>query len=480
MASKKLFVLNISLISLILGVALASFFHFSCSTGLPSGNRVYAQDSSLDADELQALENLQLSFRKVAEKVIPVVVQINTTEMVTLQSPRLFLAPFDQQELPRSGLGSGILVQRDGKKVYVLSNNHVVGNADKIKVILSDQREYSAQLIGSDPNKDLALIAFETREDIQLAELGDSDTLEVGDWVFAVGNPFGYTSTITVGIVSALGRRAARGLGARYTDFIQTDAAINQGNSGGALVNIYGEVVGINSWIATETGVNAGVGFTVPINNAKQAIEDFITKGRIEYGWLGVTIGDPSSQTAEDFDIVDIEGSMVQDVFADSPAYEGGILPGDYITEVNGTAISNSDDLLVVIGSLRPGQMVDFSIIRYKKSIQREVKIGVRESDNKIQVQHKSLWPGFSTVRLTADIRAQLSVPSRMEGLVVYNVSEGTKAANAGLQAGDIILKINNKPTRDLLQFYRTVNENEKLLVHIYRQENELQIDITK
>ena len=251
-----------------------------------------------------SLASVQASLRDISQKVRPAVVEINVTEVIKQQVPQLD-SPFDwffnQQQgngqgstrtFRQSGLGSGIIVKRTGDKVYVLTNNHVVDNATDISVRLTDQRVFKATVVGTDPRKDIALVTFTTKENVAVAELGDSNALQVGDLVLAVGNPLGFESTVTMGMVSALGRRGPQGETSSYTDYIQTDASINQGNSGGALVNIDGQVIGINTWIAAPSGGSVGLGFAIPINNAKSAIDQFIAKGRVQYGWLGALIGD--------------------------------------------------------------------------------------------------------------------------------------------------------------------------------------------
>ena len=455
---RKFFAVNVSVMSMIVGAALATLVYFACSSGLPSGDRVFAQDTPPSSEGIRALLDMQQSFREVAKKVLPVVVQINVVEMVGQQRSE-FYAPPDQPGNPRPGLGSGVLVRKEGRRVYVLTNDHVVAGAQDIKVLLYDRREFSAQRVGTDPRKDLALVVFETSEEVPVAELGDSAALQVGDWVLAVGNPFGFTSSITLGIVSALGREAAPGLNARYTDFIQTDAAINQGNSGGALVNLFGQVVGINSWIATDTGGSAGVGFSIPINNAKQAIDDFITKGRVDYGWLGVVINEPTDEMVTDMKIGDAQGAFVFDVFQESPADKSGIYPGDLITEVAGQAVKSSDELLLAVGKLRPGDTVQFGIIRYGERIDRTAKIAVRQPDERVEEQRAGLWPGFTVLVPTAELRAEFKIPARAAGVFVDDVQSGTSAEKAGLRKSDLIVRVADQDTGSLLEFYRALNE---------------------
>ncbi len=316
-----------------------------------------------------SLESLQNTFRNVAKKILPSVVEINVTETITQQAPQLNL-PFDfpfpffnqqgnggKQTFQQSALGSGIIVRRSGDLYYVLTNNHVVKDASNISVRLYDQKVYKAKVVGADPRKDIALVSFTSRDPLQVADVGDSNSLQVGDIVLAVGNPLGFESTVTMGIVSALGRHGP----AAYTDYIQTDAAINQGNSGGALVNIKGQVVGINTWIAAPSGGNVGLGFAIPIDNAVPAIGQFITRGHVEYGWLGAQIADIQNSAtypgfASDLKVQGVDGALMLNVYKSSPAARAGLLPGDYITKVDGATVLSADDLTQKVGSLDPGK----------------------------------------------------------------------------------------------------------------------------
>jgi Do/DeqQ family serine protease len=337
------------------------------SSLIPAGSFTARQvDFNTNQDGIQTLQSLQNAFRAVAAKVLPSVVQVDVVDVVRnsgadLPNPfEFFFGPQRQRqgqprEFRQQGLGSGVVVRRSGEKLYVLTNDHVAGDAEQINIKLQDGRSYKAKLVGRDENKDLALVMFETRENIPVAEIGDSGSLMVGDWVLAVGSPLGFESTVTAGIVSAIGRRSVRGA-AGFTDYIQTDAAINQGNSGGALVNIYGQVVGINSWIASTSGGNIGLGFAIPINNAKRSIDDFITKGRSEYGWIGINMGGLQPQAAEDLRLGEARGAFVYGVFKGSPAEKAGLQPGDLITRVDGVALKDSSDLLLTIGNLTPGR----------------------------------------------------------------------------------------------------------------------------
>jgi len=308
MQNKRSLIVGLSLMILVL-------FLVSCSQAYSTGQREREDETTLTSQPVKAealvptLEQIQYSFREVAQEALPVVVEINTIDVITQRIPRtqspwdFFFGPSpdrgdsEEREFRQPGLGSGVIVHRTNGKIYVLTNNHVAGEAEEISISLHDGREFKGKLVGTDPRRDLAVVMFETREEIPIASLGDSNTLEVGDLVLAVGNPFGFESTITMGIISAVGREADLGTSvASLTDYIQTDASINPGNSGGALVNLRGEVVGINTWIASRTGSSAGLGFAVPINTAKKTVDEILTKGRVEYGWLGVQIVDVDPQ----------------------------------------------------------------------------------------------------------------------------------------------------------------------------------------
>lgn len=465
--SRKFFVVNLVLVGMIAGFLLA-LVSFSCSTRIPVAETAQAQDTA--PSTLEDLPGLQNSFREVAANVLPVVVQINVTQRVASEAPDS-RSPFDWffqfppgeddapgRNLPQPGLGSGILVRRDGRTTYVLTNNHVVGDADEITVRLDDGREFDGELVGRDERKDLALVSFQSQDDdIPVAVLGNSDDLFVGDWVLAVGSPLGFESSVTAGIVSALGRRG--GPAGNISDFIQTDAAINQGNSGGALVNIRGQVVGINTWIASLTGGYQGLGFAVPINNARRAIDDFIERGEVQYGWLGVSIRDPLPEVREQMELGDADGAFVYHVFEESPADRGGILPGDYVTRVNEVDIRDADHLVLVVGDLAPGTTNSFELIRYGEERSLSVKITVRAPESAVQ-QNRSFWPGIQVYPLTDQVREDENIGQRVRGVVVAEVEPSTPTAISGLQVGDVITAVNGESVRTVLDFYRMLNES--------------------
>lgn len=427
-------------------------------------------NADLSSDVLASVENLQNAFRYVSKKLLPVVVEIDVVDIV--QRPSGFTSPFDffrrqenndsseTQEFRQNGLGSGVIVRHIGNKVYILTNNHVVGDAEEISATLYDGRKFTATLVGRDEKTDLALITFTTKETVPVANLGDSDYLQVGDWVLAFGNPLGFESTVTSGIVSAIGRQSPSQMGTlSYTEYIQTDAAINQGNSGGALVNIRGEVVGINSWIASPSGGSIGIGFAIPINNAKQAIEDFITKGKVEYGWLGITVGEVSRQVSEDMKFSNVTGGFVFGVVKGSPADKAGLLPGDFITKIDSKVVMDYNDVTLTVGGIAPGESTDFEVVRAGEAVNINVKIAARDED-RIKQGNADIWPGLSVMSITDQIRDQLNVPKDAGNVIIGYVLEESPANKAGLQRGDIIKSINDTEVGSAFDFYAALNES--------------------
>jgi Do/DeqQ family serine protease len=494
--SKKFLIFNIALASMIVGFVLSMVLVYTLSAnGKPELTTAFAQDADDVEKGYQALENIQYSFRNVAKTALPVVVEISTVEVVKANGPQGGDAPFEfffgpqggnGQDFRRPGLGSGVMVKRDGNKVYVITNNHVAGNASEMTVLLNDGRKLPAKLVAKDERTDLALISFETKEQVPLAKLGDSDTLEVGDWAIAIGNPFGFESSLTVGVISALGRKAIPGSTiANFNDYIQTDAQINPGNSGGALLNLRGEVVGINTWIASSTGVSAGVGFAIPVNNVKKAMNDFITKGKVEYGWLGVGIDDPDQQTmpgvAEDLKIAGLKGALVVSVFKESPADKGGIFPGDYILSVDGKPVSDANQLTRAVGGLPPDKSVEFVILRYGKEQRLKVTLKTRDSEDKLRV-NTNVWPGLTAVKLTDELRARLKTPASLKGVFLVSVVQGTQAQIAGLKLGDVLVKINDNEVASIMDFYRQINNKTKneLIFRVWRDNKEIILGVVR
>lgn len=487
---RKLFLLNILLTGLLLGVLL-SVGLFSCSTRVPGGEEVSARDrTSLAHPEL---EHLQSSFRDVAAIAAPSVVRIDVEEVRTQALPRgddtpwfdFFFGEPDQQNNDRDrsfrtqGLGSGVVVRKVDDIYYVLTNDHVVGNADAITVTTDNGEEYRGEIVGKDARKDLALVSFITSDEIPVALLGDSDSLRVGDWVLAIGSPFGFQSTVTAGIVSAVNRRG--GPDGNISDFIQTDAAINRGNSGGALVNLRGEVIGINTWITSQTGGSMGLGFSIPVNNVKRSIDDFIETGAVRYGWLGVSIRSASADVAESLNLPGRRGALVHHVFLGSPADTGGLLPGDFITEINGVRVQDYDHLVLEVGELPVGRIARFEIIRYGEPLSVDVRIAERESERQIAELNRRLWPGMSVFPVTDQARTDMGISPNVAGVLVSTVESRTLAAASGVRIGDVVTAINGESTPTLLEFYRQLHgAGNNVALTVIRNGNTIEIGIQR
>jgi Do/DeqQ family serine protease len=468
LSSKNLLIFNLVFIGVIFGFSLA-FLSFSCST--PKA-RAQAQESQvvIPEDALSIAEGLQTVFRSVSEKTLPSVAELKTISVRRQSTPNIpgipwdfFFGPRDgnnqEREYRAQGLGSGIIVRYINGTYYVLTNNHVVEDATEIRVATRDGEEYPAELVGADARKDLALVSFKTDNSYPLAILGDSDRVAVGDWAIAMGNPLGeqFSFSVTLGIVSALGRTG--GPGNNINDFIQTDAPINSGNSGGPLVNIKGEVIGINTWIASNAsgGGNVGLGFAIPINNAKRSIDEFITTGSISYGWLGVSLLEPGRETITELGLDGKRGALASQVFLGSPADRGGIRAGDFITHVNGREARGSNQLQLLVGDLRPGDRATFTVIRDRATMEIQVRIEART--DQAASDNRNLWPGVTVVPLTDQLRQSLDLPRNATGLVAAQIVSGSPADIVGLRQGDRIISINGENVRDMAAFFRVLRE---------------------
>jgi serine protease Do len=354
------------------------------------------------------------------------------------------------QKFKQMGQGSGFLISNDG---YILTNNHVVADADVIKVKLSDGREFKAKTIGTDSHSDVAVIKIEGK-DFPYVTFGDSDKLEIGEWVIAIGNPFGLQQTVTVGVVSAKGRSSV-GIN-DYEDFIQTDAAINPGNSGGPLLNIYGEVIGMNTAIFSKSGGYMGIGFAIPINMAKSIKDQLINKGKVTRGWLGVNIQNMDDELAKSFNMHDKKGILVADVTHDSPAEKSGLKQGDIIIKVNGSSISDVAELRNKIALFSPGTNLSIEIIRDNKPMNLNIVIGEQPSDLKKASGADSgailEKLGFSVQDLTPQFSAQFGYKMG-KGVIVSEVVQGSPAFNVGIKAGSLIEEINRQPVKDIKDF---------------------------
>jgi serine protease Do len=407
------------------------------------------------------------SFSPVIKKVSPAVVKVFTTstpKQPTYQNPNPFFDdPFfrrffgddlrgqqrRQFRMPKQhGLGSGVVVSEDG---YILTNNHVVENADEIKVQFSDEREFKAKVIGRDDKSDIAVLKVDAKN-LAFANLANSDNIEVGDVVLAIGNPFGVGQTVTMGIVSATGRG---NVGLDYEDFIQTDAAINPGNSGGALVDAEGRLVGINTAILSRSGGNHGVGFAVPVNLARSVMESLIKDGRVVRGFMGVNIQDVTPTLAREFNLKENTGALVADVTSGSPADKAGIKAGDIVVEFNGKPVRDSRHLKLQVGQTAPDAKVPVKVLR--DGATKVVDVRLKELDRKEVASRSSkdsnagaeeALKGVTVGDIDARAREQLNLPDGLKGAVVTGIEESSAAYDAGLREGDVILEINRKPVK--------------------------------
>ncbi|MBI4767348.1 MAG: DegQ family serine endoprotease [Deltaproteobacteria bacterium] len=413
------------------------------------------------------------SFADLSQAVSPAVVNISTTKRVKgggrvfdfFQGPRDRRNPMDdffdkffggdipQKEYKQKSLGSGFIIDSEG---HILTNNHVVEDADEIKVILSDHKEFDAKVIGRDAKTDLALIKIKSGKGLPLIKLGNSDELRVGDWVVAIGNPFGLDHTVTAGIVSAKGRVIGAG---PYDNFIQTDASINPGNSGGPLLNLKGEVVGINTAIFAG---GQGIGFAIPINTAKDLLSQLKDKGKVTRGWLGVMIQKVTPELAKSFNLADEAGALVGDVTPGSPAEKSGIKPGDIIIEFNGKAIKEMNELPRLVAAVPVGKTVEVKVLREGKS--QIFKVQIQELDEK-QVASGPSQGKESLGLAVREFTPELARRFRMDyepGILVVQIQEGSTAEEAGIQEGDLIKEVNRKPVRDLKTYQSLISSAKK------------------
>jgi serine protease Do len=415
------------------------------------------------------------NFSSLAEMVGPAVVNIRTVK--TAKSANVFRnfnkGPFGdddqmddffnkffnqdpQRQFKQRSLGSGFIIEKDG---HIVTNNHVVENADKIKVILKDQKEFEAEIVGRDEKTDLALIKINSGNDLPVARIGDSDALKVGQWVLAIGSPFGLEQTITAGIVSAKGRVIGSG---PYDDFIQTDASINPGNSGGPLVNMNGEVVGINTIIIAG---GQGIGFAIPINLGKGIVDQLKKHGDVTRGWLGVTIQDVPAELAEYLGIKDGKGVLVSDVIEGDPADKAGIKPKDIITEINGEKVESSRSLLKIVAGIGVGDIAKIKVLRDGREKTINVEIAKRMDEKiasaKDSIKGRSDEIGIRVTNITQEMARRFNI-TETEGVIVLDVNPDGEAADAGIIQGDIIKEINRQPVKSVKDYTEVLGKIKK------------------
>lgn len=440
-------------------------------------------------------DNLKDIFVELSKRLVPSVVNIYTTQ--TVQSPwgnnqqtemyrRFFENFFGEDAMPNmpqsrraTSLGTGFII--DEKEGLILTNYHVIADADEIKVILTeqeaDQDGMDAKVVGGDAEADVALLKIKTKRKLQAAKLGDSDTLEVGEWVMAVGNPFGHGHTVTKGIISAKERIIPI---SQFSNYIQTDTPINPGNSGGPLINTAGEVIGIN------TAINAaaqGIGFAIPINFVKRILPDLRTKGAVTRGFIGINITEITPSLAKSLHLKEsVRGVIVSEVIDGEPAQKAGMQPYDVIVEIAGKAISDGRHLVAAISNAAPGEKLKLKVQRAGKEKEFTVEVGKRPSHDSasahnpqssghhggpnLKLQANS---GLTVDELDADTRHELSIPAAVQGVVVTKVVNGSPAEESGLKRGDVIVEVDQKPCPNVDAYYRTVREERVYLLRIHR-----------
>jgi serine protease Do len=499
-------------ISIAAALLLGTSIYFSCifaESDRPSrGSVEFGAKKQPEVNIPPVMQSFSTVFADIAEKVVPTVVQVIPTKIDTvtfsnnpfyqffgdpfgmddffgMPRDRRSQPPVQKKEFRQQSLGSGVIVSKDG---YILTNFHVVAGADEIEIKTSDKRSFQATIVGADSLSDVAVVKIkESVHDLPVAFIGNSDELRPGDWALAIGNPFSLSSSVTLGIISALGRTAGNDANA-YQNFIQTDAAINPGNSGGALVNIKGELIGINTMIYTQSGGYMGIGFAIPINMAQKIMEDLIFEGKVSRGWLGVMIQDLDQPTREAFGLDEnTHGVLIGDVFPNQPAAKAGIQRGDIVTTVDGKEVSSPNELRNAIAAIHPGKKVPIELLRSGKKVTTYVTLSGRDkadvaekeeksnetSDNETGDLSKKL--GMRVSPLSSELKSKLGIKTDIKGVVITGFEEQSMASREGLQENDLIIEINRKPVTSIKDFKSAVKDlksGDSILLLIQRSES--------
>jgi serine protease Do len=483
----------ILVLGVFMGLVLSS--HLGIMSTLPAKTEI----SPKSVDILTQLSDAQ---SEVAAVATPSVVNISTTRVIKSREEapfdlfddpffrRFFGDQFPHPNVPKEhkeqSLGSGVIVSDDG---YIVTNNHVIEKAQEITVLLSNKKDYTAKLIGADPKTDIAVIKIDARG-LPALPWGDSNKLKVGEIVFAIGNPFGLNQTVTMGIISAVGR-ANVGI-ADYEDFIQTDAAINPGNSGGAMINARGELIGINTAILSRTGGYQGIGFAVPSIMARQVIDSLVKYKKVVRGWLGVSIQEVTSDLAEEFSVKDLKGALVSGVMKGSPAEKAGIKQGDVILQFNGKTIEDTGHLRNMVSQTPVGSRVKVAILRQKKELEMEVVIaelpkkmaetsGGEGDSGDAREEESALLSGMTVRELTPELARGFGLEEGEKGVVVIKVETGSRLYEAGIRPGDLILQINQKNVSTLEDYRKIASKikaKERTLLLIRRKGQDLFVSV--
>jgi serine protease Do len=499
-------------ISIAAALLLGTSIYYSCTfaeSDRPSRGTVeFGAKKQPEVNIPPAMQSFSTVFADIAEKVVPTVVQVIPTKIDTvtfsnnpfyqffgdpfgmddffgMPRDRRSQPPVQKKEFRQQSLGSGVIVSKDG---YILTNFHVVAGADEIEIKTSDKRSFQASIVGADSLSDVAVVKIkESVNDLPVAFIGNSDQLRPGDWALAIGNPFSLSSSVTMGIISALGRTAGNDANA-YQNFIQTDAAINPGNSGGALVNIRGELIGINTMIYTQSGGYMGIGFAIPINMAQKIMEDLIFEGKVSRGWLGVMIQDLDQPTREAFGLDEnTHGVLIGDVFPNQPAAKAGIQRGDIVITVDGKQVGSPNELRNAIAAIHPGKKVPIELLRSGKKVTTYVTLSGRDKTDVAEKEQKgsetpdnesgdlSKKLGLRVSPLNAELKSKLGIKTDIKGVVITDFEEQSIASREGLQENDIIIEINRKPVTSIKDFKSAVKDlksGDSILLLIQRVES--------
>ena len=481
------------------------FIIISLISGYLIGNRsdIFSKKASLPSYTYnikipESVSGEGTAFSDVVKVISPLVVNISTSKTIVKKDSRsspfsdFFDTPFrdffERYNTPRKwkeqSLGSGVVVSSDG---YIVTNNHVVEKADEIKVTLFDHQDFMGKIVGTDPKSDLAIIKISAKN-LPAIQWGDSDGLQVGEFVLAFGNPYSLGHTVTMGIVSAVGR-ANVGI-ADYEDFIQTDAAINPGNSGGPLVNIKGELIGINTAIFSRTGGYQGIGFAVPSNMVKSVMNQLIKEGKVTRGWLGVTIQNLTPELAKEFDLKKSVGALVTDIFEGSPAEKSGLNRGDVILEINGKEIRNVEALRNSVAQSKVGGNIKLTVLRDGKTLHINVTVAefpqdvaqlVPDDIEENEPREENILAGLNVMDLTREISKQLGLSRNEKGVVIVGVDPYSTAEESGLKKGDVIQEINKKKVKNLNDFNRIVphlRKGDTALLFVNRSGNKFYVTL--
>lgn len=465
---------------LLILVSLAVFS--GCKSNLLTGEQPNIQPPPPAPSAPIVVDGVRTSYADVVEKTSPAVVRIESQIKTQAQPQQQFPFGdddfFKQFQTPRQnqrpqierGLGSGVIVSADGT---ILTNNHVVEGADKITVFMSDNKTFEAKLVGSDKPSDLAVLKLEGQQNLPFLNLGNSDNVRIGDIVLAIGNPLGIGQTVTQGIISAKGRRTGLSDGS-FEDFLQTDAAINRGNSGGALVNLQGELIGINSQILSPSGGNIGIGFSIPSNMAKSVMDQLVEHGKVRRGMLGVSIQNITEDTAKALDLKEAKGVLVSNVKAGSSADKAGVKRGDIITAINGEKIEDGNTLRNKVAGTLPGNPIKLTVVRngaeqeltatldeFQLDNDRASNKGAENEKGDDSENKPSGKLGLSLQPVTPQIAKQLNLDSDSEGLVVMDVDQNGASAEAGIMRGDVIMEINKKTVNSLEDVQKALEQSE-------------------